>query len=341
MLDNKTKTIFHYRKEDGALLRNCPLLYRKDSIETPILAPACSEIGDWPFYNSYTNNWETKKNQSVTPSYHVTMMFANRLNYKCNALLLPSHVDGNLPYINPVSDFFRATQNKIEIENNNINTSMYLYQEIVTLNSFLSTSIYGQSKIPLNTFLFPGFLEIIKVNARIIFSALRQILLNVLCSFFEKEKVIENPLIEDDFIGFIGKREVREKYPVIERYNHLFRLITDIDNCLKHEVLERRANNEILLKPGIKVVKLNFFNHYKNWNIPNKNLEIIDYKRKQFWTYSVEYDALITEFSRFLCDFLEIKDTETERRPPVFFQIQEQWSLSNTLPIDPKSKKKK
>lgn len=340
MFNNKTIEI-KYRNEDGALLRNCPLLYQKDATEAPIPASACFEIGDWPFFNSYTKKWETKKNQSVTPSYHVTMMFDNRLDYTCNALLLPSHVDGNLTHINLVSDFFRGTQNKIEIENSNINTSMYLYQEIVSLNSFLSTSIYGQPKIPLNTLLSSDGLEIIKVNARIIFSALRQILLNVLCSFFEKEKVIKNPLIEDDFIGFIGKQEVSEKYPVIERYNHLFRLITDVDNCLKHEVLERRTKNEMTSKPGIKVVKLNFYNHYKNWNIPKKNLDIIDYSRKQFWTYAIEYDALITEFSRFLCDFLDIKDTETERRPPIFFQIQEKWSLSNTLPIDPKSQKKK
>ena len=40
-------------------------------------------------------------------------------------------------------------------------------------------------------------------------------------------------------------------------------------------------------------------------------------------------------------DFLEIKDPETERRPPVFFQIQEQWSLSDTLPIDKDSNRNK
>lgn len=340
MINNQIKNDPRYRKEDGAFLGNCPILHQEDSVATPIIPAAIFEIGDWPYFNLETNRWENKKNQSVTPSYHVTMIFDNRFNYSCNALLLPSHIDGKVPYINPVSDFFNATRKKIEVEINNINTSLYLYQELVTLNSFLSTIIYRQPKIKLNSFLTPCLMESIKVNARIIFSALRQILLNILCSFFEKEKIIDNPLLKDDFIGFIGEQKIRDKYPIISRYNHLFRLITDIDNCLKHEVLERRANNEILKKPGIKVVKLNYFNHFKNWNIPKKDLNLIHYDRKQFWTYTVEYDALITEFSRFLCDFLELNDTETAKRPPVFFQIQEQWSLSNTLPIDPKSVKK-
>ena len=340
MKNHQLPQLFHYRKMDGALLRLRPIIDYAEVAETTLPAPACFEIGDWPFFNSETNTWQTRKNQKVTPSYHVTMMFHPGLNYSCHALLIPSHIIGDMPYINPMSEFFTATRKKIEINENNINLSNNIYDEILVLNNFLLNSIYSNSKITEGSFIPFIHLGKIKVNARIIFSALRQILLNLLCSFFEKEKEFK-PFEKDDFIGLICQQRIINKYPIIDRYNYLLRIICDIDNCLKHEVLERRADNELLIKPGIRVVKLNRCTHHNLWNIPEKEIDLIGDDKKQFWTYAVEYDALITQFSRFLCDFLEIKDPETERRPPVFFQIQEQWSLSDTLPIDKDSNRNK
>lgn len=340
MKNHQLPQLFHYRKKDGALLRLCPIIDYAEVADTAVPAPACFEIGDWPFFNSETNTWQTRKNQKVTPSYHVTMMFHPGLNYSCHALLIPSHIKGGQPYINPMSEFFTATRKKIEINENNINLSNNIYDEILVLNNFLLNSIYSNSKITEESFIPFIHLGKIKVNARIIFSALRQILLNLLCSFFEKVKEFK-PFEKDDFIALICQQRIKNKYPIIDRYNYLLRIICDIDNCLKHEVLERRADSELLIKPGIKVVKLNRCTHHNLWNIPEKETDLIEKDKKQFWTYAVEYDALITEFSRYLCDFLEIKDPETERRPPVFLQIQEQWSLSSTLPKDEDSNRNK
>lgn len=331
---------FHYRKNDGALLKLCPIIDWAEVDETTVSVPACFDIGDWPFFNCETNSWQTRKNQKVTPSYSVTMMFHPDFKYFCPAYLLEHHIKEPISGINPVLPIFQALQQKIEIKDNDFDRSLYLYEEIFTLNSFLKSSIYNQYKLSsLDPFQLSIEFAKIKTKCRTVFSLLRQILLVLLCSFFEKQKKLD-PLIEDDFIGLISRTDIQEQFPIIERYNHLIRTVVDVDNCLKHEFLERTKTNETLDKPGIKLVKLNRRKHYSLWNIPKKNLDLIDYNRKEFWTYSVEYDALITEFSRFLCDFLGINDPETERRPPVFFQIQENWSLSDTLPLEANLKKK-
>lgn len=321
---------FEYNKLTGASLYNSPIFDWSNVEKTHLLFPYVREIGLWPFYNQRTNSWEIRSNQKVTPVFNVVLIFHPKLKYNERVYLLPSN---SSEY--DVTNYGSNLLSSINSICSDASIVLNFATAIATLNNALE-EVYSDheryfEKLRSTHFCFPIETQKLQNNAFGLFAKFRSLLRIILPHYLSHHGIcMKDERLPDDAM----------QLPTIQKYLLLFHLIQDVDNAFKHDKLTWRINLDNLETPGYKLRKLNKCTHHKKiWKLCDIASPHMDYSRKQFWEYSVHYNALAALFSDFLNDILSLGENSQAAPAKVYFQITQNVTLAENLPIDPKQNK--
>lgn len=328
----------HYWKHSGeyygALLHRCWDIKGEEIGRTDIIPPSIREVGEWPFFDEISQKWHLKRGCSVTPSYSVTLMFSPALKYKGKCEILPSF-SKEADATNPGSLLLGKLIDKLALTFNEL---MAISVRISSLNYRVKNiyreypDLFSGKKTPWIPWVTS---DVCRCEFKSLISDIRILLDTIIPAFLLKAR-IEQARGIDKYASLVNKEEIQTDFPIFKQYSKLLLLIADMDNCFKHDPSERGLKLEHLIEPGTKLVRFLHPKQLDTWKIPRKeNIKSakIDEERKNCWVYSVELNALVCLLSNFLSELLGIQDPITQSEPIPIFQISEDWSLRETLPL--------